>query len=90
MRGIKKLLRKGIPKQNSHISQGVLKQIYSEAYLWARRAANQFLSKAAEYAFGYYAVGNKQDIELTVLVSLIFCYVGITQALAQGNKPAMN
>jgi TPR repeat protein len=44
---------------------GVLKQSDSEAYLWARRAANKGLSKA-EYAVGYYAeigIGIKQDIE---------------------------
>lgn len=46
-------------------SEGVLKQSDSEAYLWARRAANKGLSKA-EYAVGYYAevgIGIKQDIE---------------------------
>jgi uncharacterized protein len=45
--------------------EGVLKQSDSEAYLWARRAANKGLSKA-EYAVGYYAemgIGVKQDIE---------------------------
>ena len=35
-------------------SEGVLKQSDSEAYLWARRAANKGLSKA-EYAVGYFA-----------------------------------
>lgn len=46
-------------------SEGILKQSDSEAYLWARRAANKGLSKA-EYAVGYYAevgIGIKQDIE---------------------------
>ena len=46
-------------------SEGVLKQSDSEAYLWARRAANKGLSNA-EYAVGYYAevgIGIKQDIE---------------------------
>lgn len=46
-------------------SEGVLKQSDSEAYLWARRAANKGLSKA-EYAVGYYAevgIGIKQDVE---------------------------
>lgn len=46
-------------------SEGVLVQSDSEAYLWARRAANKGLSKA-EYAVGYYAevgIGIKQDIE---------------------------
>jgi TPR repeat protein len=45
--------------------EGVLKQSDSEAYLWARRAANKGLSKA-EYAVGYYAeigIGIKQDLE---------------------------
>lgn len=47
-------------------SEGVLKQSDSEAYLWARRAANKGLSKA-EYAVGYYAevgIGVKQDMDL--------------------------
>jgi len=46
-------------------SEGVLKQSDSEAYLWARRAANKGLSKA-EYAVGYYAevgIGIKRDVE---------------------------
>ena len=46
-------------------SEGILKQSDSEAYLWARRAANKGLNKA-EYAVGYYAevgIGIKQDIE---------------------------
>jgi TPR repeat protein len=46
-------------------SEGVLKQSDSEAYLWARRAANKGLGKA-EYAVGYYAevgIGIKQDVE---------------------------
>lgn len=46
-------------------SDGILKQSDSEAYLWARRAANKGLSKA-EYAVGYYAevgIGIKQDVE---------------------------
>lgn len=46
-------------------SEGILKQSDSEAYLWARRAANKGLHKA-EYAVGYYAevgIGIKQDIE---------------------------
>lgn len=46
-------------------SEGVLKQSDSEAYLWARRAANKGLNKA-EYAVGYYAevgIGVKQDVE---------------------------
>ena len=47
-------------------SEGVLKQSDSEAYLWARRAANKGLS-TAEYAVGYFSevgIGVKQDIEL--------------------------
>lgn len=46
-------------------SDGVLKQSDSEAYLWARRAANKGLPKA-EYAVGYYSevgIGVKQDID---------------------------
>lgn len=46
-------------------SDGVLKQSDSEAYLWARRAANKGLAKA-EYAVGYYSevgIGVKQDGE---------------------------
>lgn len=62
----------------------VLKQSDSEAYLWARRAANKGLSKA-EYAVGYYAevgIGVKQDIE--------FAKRWYMRAAAQGNKRAMN
>ena len=47
-------------------SEGVLKQSDSEAYLWARRAANQNLAKA-EYAVGYYSevgIGVKQELEI--------------------------
>ncbi|RXW13285.1 hypothetical protein EST38_g12569 [Candolleomyces aberdarensis] len=65
-------------------SEGVLKQSDSEAYLWARRAANKALSKA-EYAVGYYAevgIGIKQDIE--------FAKRWYMRAAAQGNKRAMN
>ena len=46
-------------------SEGVLKQSDSEAYLWARRAANKGLAKA-EYAVGYYSevgIGVKMDGE---------------------------
>ena len=46
-------------------SEGVLKQSDSEAYLWARRAANKGLPKA-EYAVGYYCevgIGVKGDSE---------------------------
>ncbi|KAK1217577.1 hypothetical protein PQX77_019766 [Marasmius sp. AFHP31] len=65
-------------------SEGVLKQSDSEAYLWARRAANKGLSKA-EYAVGYYAevgIGVKQDME--------FAKRWYMRAAAQGNKRAMN
>lgn len=65
-------------------SEGVLKQSDSEAYLWARKAANRGLSKA-EYAVGYYAevgIGIKQDIE--------FAKRWYMRAAAQGNKRAMN
>ncbi|PSS30926.1 hypothetical protein PHLCEN_2v2551 [Hermanssonia centrifuga] len=65
-------------------SDGVLKQSDSEAYLWARRAANKGLSKA-EYAVGYYAevgIGVKQDVE--------FAKRWYMRAAAQGNKRAMN
>ncbi|KAH9955594.1 hypothetical protein BC827DRAFT_1141133 [Russula dissimulans] len=65
-------------------SEGVLKQSDSEAYLWARRAANKGLAKA-EYAVGYYAevgIGIKQDIE--------FAKRWYMRAAAQGNKRAMN
>ncbi|KZS99329.1 HCP-like protein [Sistotremastrum niveocremeum HHB9708] len=65
-------------------SEGVLKQSDSEAYLWARRAAQKGLSKA-EYAVGYYAevgIGVKQDIE--------YAKRWYMRAAAQGNKRAMN
>ncbi|KAH8829715.1 hypothetical protein DL96DRAFT_1708835 [Flagelloscypha sp. PMI_526] len=65
-------------------SEGILKQSDSEAYLWARRAANKGLSKA-EYAVGYYAevgIGINQDID--------FAKRWYMRAAAQGNKRAMN
>ncbi|KAG0010721.1 hypothetical protein BGZ80_001230, partial [Entomortierella chlamydospora] len=46
-------------------SEGVLKQSDTEAYLWARKAADKGLSRA-EYAVGYYSevgIGVKQDLE---------------------------
>ncbi|KAG0232847.1 hypothetical protein BGW42_007856 [Actinomortierella wolfii] len=46
-------------------SEGVLKQSDTEAYLWARRAADKGLARA-EYAVGYYSevgIGVKQDLE---------------------------
>ncbi|KAF9239634.1 hypothetical protein BU15DRAFT_46445 [Melanogaster broomeanus] len=65
-------------------SDGVLKQSDSEAYLWARKAANKGLD-TAEYAVGYYAevgIGIKQDLE--------FAKRWYMRAAAQGNKRAMN
>ncbi len=81
-------------------SEGVLKQSDSEAYLWARRAANKGLSNA-EYAVGYYAevgIGIKQDIEFAKrwymrAAGMDFCrflFQYLMVALAQGNKRAMN
>ncbi|GAA6020878.1 hypothetical protein JCM8202_005479 [Rhodotorula sphaerocarpa] len=64
-------------------SDGVLKQSDSEAYLWARRAANKGLPKA-EYAVGYYAevgIGVKADMEEAKRWYM--------RAAAQGNKRAM-
>jgi TPR repeat protein len=46
-------------------SEGVLKQSDTEAYLWARKAADMGFAKA-EYAIGYYAengIGVEQDLE---------------------------
>jgi TPR repeat protein len=82
-------------------SEGVLKQSDSEAYLWARRAANKGLSKA-EYAVGYYAevgIGIKQDIEfakrwyMRAAGTCADCEAKLTDIdifTAQGNKRAMN
>lgn len=84
-------------------SEGVLKQSDSEAYLWARRAANKGLSKA-EYAVGYYAevgIGVKQDIEFAkrwymraagefAKTSMLLDIQLIVVNTAQGNKRAMN
>ncbi|GAA5856259.1 hypothetical protein JCM5353_002358, partial [Sporobolomyces roseus] len=64
-------------------SEGVLKQSDSEAYLWARRAANKGLAKA-EYAVGYYSevgIGVKMDGEEAKRWYM--------RAAAQGNKRAM-
>ncbi|KAI5474723.1 chitin synthase activator [Pseudohyphozyma bogoriensis] len=64
-------------------SEGILKQSDSEAYLWARRAANKGLAKA-EYAVGYYSevgIGVKQDLEEAKRWYM--------RAAAQGNKRAM-
>ncbi|KAK3812423.1 MAG: HCP-like protein [Linnemannia gamsii] len=46
-------------------AEGVLKQSDTEAYLWARKAADKGLARA-EYAVGYYSevgIGVKQDLE---------------------------
>ncbi|KAF9353610.1 hypothetical protein BGX26_008639 [Mortierella sp. AD094] len=46
-------------------AEGVLRQIDTEAYLWARKAADKGLARA-EYAVGYYSevgIGVKQDLE---------------------------
>ncbi|KAI1306462.1 hypothetical protein EDD11_004732 [Mortierella claussenii] len=46
-------------------SEGVLKQSDTEAYLWARKAADKGLARA-EYAVGYYSevgIGVKQDLD---------------------------
>jgi TPR repeat protein len=64
-------------------SEGVLKQSDTEAYLWARKAADKGLAKA-EYAVGYYSevgIGVKQDLEEARRWYL--------RAAAQGNKRAM-
>jgi len=64
-------------------SQDVLKQSDSEAYLWARRAANKGLSKA-EYAVGYYSevgIGVKADLDEAKMWYL--------RAAASGNRRAM-
>ncbi|KDE08145.1 hypothetical protein MVLG_01626 [Microbotryum lychnidis-dioicae p1A1 Lamole] len=64
-------------------SEGVLKQSDSEAYLWARRAANKGLPKA-EYAVGFYSevgIGVKQDLEEAKRWYM--------RSAAQGNKRAM-
>ncbi|KAG8882197.1 hypothetical protein FRB99_004672, partial [Tulasnella sp. 403] len=63
--------------------EGILKQSDSEAYLWARKAANKGWPRA-EYAVGYYAevgIGVQQDMELARRWYM--------RAAAQGNKRAM-
>jgi len=65
-------------------SEGILKQSDSEAYLWARRAAEKGWPRA-EYAVGYYAevgIGVKQDMDLAKRWYM--------RAAAQGNKRAMS
>ena len=64
-------------------SDGVLKQSDSEAYLWARRAANKGLAKA-EYGVGYYSevgIGVRADIEEARRWYM--------RAAAQGDKKAL-
>jgi TPR repeat protein len=64
-------------------SEGVLQQSDSEAYLWARRAADRALSKA-EYAVGYYTevgIGTDQNPEEARRWYM--------RAAAQGNKRAV-
>ncbi|CAG8434651.1 12375_t:CDS:2 [Ambispora gerdemannii] len=65
-------------------SEPVLKQSDTEAYLWARKAADKGLSKA-EYAIGYYSelgIGVNQDPEEARRWYL--------RAAAQGNKRAQH
>ncbi|RIB02444.1 HCP-like protein [Gigaspora rosea] len=64
-------------------SETVLKQSDTEAYLWARKAADKGLAKA-EYAIGYYTeqgIGVKQNLEEAKRWYM--------RAAAQGNKRAM-
>ncbi|KAJ3023234.1 hypothetical protein HKX48_003838 [Thoreauomyces humboldtii] len=64
-------------------AEGVLRQSDTEAYLWARKAADKGLAKA-EYAVGWYsenAVGVKADLEEARRWYL--------RAAAQGNKRAV-
>jgi TPR repeat protein len=64
-------------------AENMLKQSDTEAYLWARRAADKGLAKA-EYAIGYYAemgIGVRLDLEEARRWYL--------RAAAQGNKRAM-
>ncbi|KAK9762036.1 hypothetical protein K7432_012600 [Basidiobolus ranarum] len=64
-------------------ADGILKQSDTEAYLWARKAADKSQAKA-EYAIGYYSevgIGVRQDLEEAK--KWYMC------AAAQGNKRAM-
>ncbi|CAG8641018.1 uncharacterized protein OCT59_018454 [Rhizophagus irregularis] len=64
-------------------SNGILNQSDTEAYLWARKAADKGLAKA-EYAIGYFTevgIGVKADIEEARRWYM--------RAAAQGNKRAM-
>ncbi|KAG8922592.1 hypothetical protein FRC00_007258 [Tulasnella sp. 408] len=85
-----KAAEKGDPEAELSLSgwyltgaEGILKQSDSEAYLWARKAANKAWPRA-EYAVGYYAetgIGVQQDMELAKRWYM--------RAAAQGNKRAM-
>ncbi|ORY00686.1 HCP-like protein [Basidiobolus meristosporus CBS 931.73] len=64
-------------------ADGILQQSDTEAYLWARKAADKYLAKA-EYAIGYYSevgIGVQQDLEEARRWYM--------RAAAQGNKRAM-
>ncbi|KAK9767910.1 hypothetical protein K7432_001890 [Basidiobolus ranarum] len=64
-------------------AEGILKQSDTEAYLWARKAADKGLAKA-EYAVGYYSevgIGVRQDLNEARKWYM--------RAAAQGNKRAM-
>ncbi|ORX92101.1 HCP-like protein [Basidiobolus meristosporus CBS 931.73] len=64
-------------------AEGILKQSDTEAYLWARKAADKGLAKA-EYAVGYYSevgIGVRQDLDEAKKWYM--------RAAAQGNKRAM-
>ncbi|ORX99005.1 HCP-like protein [Basidiobolus meristosporus CBS 931.73] len=64
-------------------ADGILKQSDTEAYLWARKAADKGLAKA-EYAVGYYSevgIGVRQDLNEAKKWYM--------RAAAQGNKRAM-
>ena len=63
--------------------EGLLRQSDTEAYLWARKAADQGFAKA-EYAVGYYSemgIGVRQDLEEARRWYM--------RAASQGNKSAM-
>lgn len=83
-------------------SEGILRQSDSEAYLWARKAANRGLSNA-EYAVGYFAevgIGIKQDMEFAkrwymraaggYVVVPSSSSVTHTACIAQGNARAIS
>ncbi|OZJ02924.1 hypothetical protein BZG36_04125 [Bifiguratus adelaidae] len=64
-------------------SEGVLKQSDTEAYLWARKAADKGLAKA-EYAVGYYS-----EVGIGTVQSLEEARRWYMRAAASGNKRAM-